>query len=306
MNKGLLAIIAAVGAFVVIVFVGGFLLVKNSDEKTIDEIKDILAKEKDALAGSNVYGEFIDVKKFKENGLIIDWFSETKTVNVKGKMVEGIVAKYETDFGTSLSMYILTADNVLYREYENEYSIIKLDENIKRIGVLTSFGGGECHPIFSYVLETDNGLKRIEEDFETDNIAVKKLDTKKSFVVPTCYGQNEKNSFANGFVKVFDDGTLQYVNGTELIKDKKSKKDIVAKYVLFIDTSEEQYYYIVTEDDLLYIVKTGEDTIEQLTKVDQFNIEMVKASSPDEDDSLIIRLKTGDTTIEVKNVLDRS
>ena len=306
MNKGLLAIIAAVGAFVVIVFIGGFLLVKNIDEKTIDEIKDILSKEKEKVSGSNVYGEYIDVKKFKENGLIIDWFSETKTVNVKGKMVEGIVAKYESEIGSSLSMYILTADNTLYRGYENEYSIIKLDETIKRIGFLTDLSRGECHPLISYVLETDSGIKRIEEDYETDNIAVKKLDTKKSFVVPTCYNQNDKNAFAKGFIKVFDDGTLQYVNSTETIKDKKSKKDIIAKYVLFIDDSNEQFYYVVTEDDLLYVVKTGEDSVEQLTKVDRYNVETIKADSPDGDDSLIIKITSGDITIEVKNVLDRS
>lgn len=301
MNKSLLGIIGIVFGIVVLFFVSGFLLVSKS-QNNANEIKETLNKEKESINGSNIYGEFIDVESFKNSGLSIEWFDkETRTVNIKGRLIEGyVIDEEENGFN-----YILTTDGILYSEENNEYSIIKLEDEIKKIGIWRSFSNAECHPTNYLVLSTVNGDKYIDEDMETGNMAIKALPTIKSFTLPNCYpleNENDKMGTKNGFIEVLSDGTLKYTKSEVLLKNKKTKKNIVAKYVMFIDNGIASKYYIVDNDDNMYVVLEDEELIQSLATINNINITNIEG----EEDLVNVKIVVDDVQLDINGLTNRS
>ena len=299
MNKELKRIIIVLVVVVIAVLFVGFLIYKGSSkkEKSPEEIKDILIKERDAVSGSGVMAMYVDANYYKNKGYDLTWFEELKTINIKGKLVEGYEASIDGIEMLVTTTYVLDKEGNLYRHSGNQYETIKIGDKIKRIGVYYSFVGTECEPVIHYALDTDAGYKYIVEDYETDNISIKALNMKREQVLPACYPSlfDHKDFSKVGYL--YYDENLNVTLNSKVLKDANSKKNIEVAHIVYIDAKDKERYYLVTEDKTLYIVDEVKEFIEPIGKLDSF--EVTKNDSPDEE-NIDIKMSYKDVVIEFK------
>lgn len=272
--------------------------VKN---KTPEEIKSIMEKEKDFTSGNNVHQEFINVKDFKKKDLDIKWVEKTKTINIKGNMIVGYEVNSNIELYDESDSYVLSEDGTLYRNHKGNYSVMKPDDKISRIGIYYPNHGGSnnCHGNSIYVIETEKGIQYFEKNEETGSVSIKKLDVGKYFIMPVCYGVPESKLMDN--VVVYDDGRI--VVDDKDIKDKATKETLDAKYVIYAEKEDKEKYYVITTDDKLYIIDDVSEYYELIGKV-----EVKVTPSPDSEEGLDvdIEIKYDDVTMKLVNVVNQS
>ncbi len=266
--------------------------VKNSDA----EIKDILKKEKEFLEAEHVHQEFIDVKEFKKSKLDIEWVEKTKIVNIGGQPVTAYVA-IDDEMGAPEEYYILAEDETLYRAKDGNYSIMKPNVKVKKLGVYFVRNGGECHVNTQYVADTDDGIYYFDSNNETGKVSIKKLSDVREFTMPVCYS-GDKTKFDN-YGRTATTGQFNFAG--LVVKDKITKKELVVKWALYAENGGIDKYYLITEDDTLYIVGDTQEYAEAVAKV-TFKYTKIGKDTKD----VNIEINYDDILISLKNVLDNS
>ncbi|MBQ4030776.1 MAG: hypothetical protein II625_03370 [Bacilli bacterium] len=269
--------------------------VKN---KTPEEVKEIFEKEIDFAAGTNVHQEFINVAELKQHGLNIKWEETPRTVNIRGNMVQGYEVNNNIETYDDGDSYVLGLDGTLYRYHKGNYSIMKTEDKIKRIGTYYVDHGGSnaCHGLSQYVIETEKGILYFENN-EEGAVAIKKFEDKVYYMMPVCYGVTD--SKLNDNVVVYDDGKV-LVNDVA-IKDKATKEELTAKYVIYAEKENKEKYYLVTTDDKLYIIDEVAESYQSIAKVET----KVNPSEGEESD-VDIDITYDNVTISMQYVIVRS
>ncbi len=277
MKKKLIPMIIGLIILIIGVAVVGVLLNKEDNpEKEANLVKDALKKEQDFLSIKELYVDYVDVKAY-EGYSGYNWIEATKSLNIKGRMVKGYVAEEYSDF--SNDALILADDGTLYYKFSNdddgdEYAIIKYEEKykekVKRVGVSLENPGGECEPVSGFVIDTPSGVKEIERNYETGAVSIKKVTNTYTFQHPSCYGR-EGGATIN-YLNVYNDLSIGYRNKEIKVKDKKTKKNLEVKALIFLDGKDKEKYYAVTTDDVLYIIDKNIEHVDSLVKLDKFEV----------------------------------
>jgi len=268
----------------------------NKVQNSTEEIKEILKKEKEFLEGEHVHQEFLEVKSFKEAKLDIEWVDKTKIVNIGGNPISAYVAIAD-EMGTPDEYYILAEDGTLYRAKEGNYSVMKPNVKVNKIGIYFVNDGGECQVHTEYVAETDDGIYYFDSNYETGKVSIKKLGDVREFIMPVCYGA-DKTKFEN-YGRTSTEGQFNFEG--LVVKDKVTKKELEVKWIVYAENGGADKYYIVTKDDTLYIVDEAQEYLDAVAKV-EFKYTVVGENAEDVD----IEIKYEDILINLKNVRDNS
>ena len=270
--------------------------VKN---KTPEEVKEIFEKEIEFASGTNVHQEFINVVELKQHGLNIKWEETPRTVNIRGNMVQGYEVNNNIEMYDDSDSYVLGLDGTLYRYHKGNYSIMKTEDKIKRIGTYYVDHGGSnaCHGFSQYVIETEKGILYFDTN-EEGAVAIRKFEDKVYYKMPVCYGVAD--SKLNDNVVVYDDGRI-LVNDVA-IKDKATKEELTAKFVIYAEKENKEKYYVVTTDDKFYIIDEVAESYQSIAKVET----KVNPSEGEESSDVDIDITYDNSTITMQYVIVRS
>ena len=272
--------------------------VKNN---TPEEVKKIMEAEKEFTSGDYVHQEFINVKDFNVKELDIKWAETLKTVNIRGNMVRGYEVNANIELYDDYDSYVLGEDGTLYRYHSGNYSVMKPEYKINKLGIYYPDHGGSnaCEGYREYVMDTEKGIMFFDEDYETGAVAIKKFSDDKYFRMPVCYGVAESK---------LDDEVVVYGDGRVLvedkpIKDKANKEQIDAKYVIYAEKENKEKYYVISTNDKLYII---DEVAEYYLAVSTVDVKVNPSVSEELNGDVDITITAEDVTMELKYVMNQS
>jgi len=304
MKKKLIPIIIGLIILIIGVVVVGALLNKEDPEKKENETKETLKKEQEFLKTKGLYADYIDVKFYSEVQ-DYDWIKESRSMNIKGRMIKGYEATEFSDF--SSDALILSEDGTLYYKYENdngdaEYAIIKYEEKYKekvtKVGVRVTNATGECEPASDFIIETPSGIKIVERNYETGAISIKEMSKEVTYQHPTCYGRDTESSFEE-YLNFYNDLTVGYREKGVKVKDKKTKKNLEVKALIYFDAKSFEKYYIVTTDNTLYILDKTIEHVDAVVKLDKFEVVENKKADEYADQTYQIKMSYQDIELNI-------